>query len=172
MIARTQACHYLPVRGLALLLVTVALAGCGASAPTGAEPIRAEGPTQATVTAECPAALPTGRFASARLVPALRRAVPRLYSNLTNQDGGEAWRGFVLAGTLALGDQYPPGTAPRRLERRLHAVALRLCGHEVADRSWVAFVHLPNASNAAGLQAVYLARTHDGWRAWHARRLG
>lgn len=95
-----------------------------------------------------------------------------MYGDLTNQEGGEAWRGFTVEGTLRLGDRYPLGRAARRLERRLHAVALRLCGQEVAGRSWAVLVHFPNASNAVGLQAVYLARTRDGWRVWHARRLG
>ncbi len=117
----------------------------------------------------CPDARPVGRLLPWGLGRAIRREIPRAYSDFTAM-GDPAWPHYVVVAVARLDRAYPSTTIPRLrlLIARHRAISRRLCGAIVANRSWVVFLYFPSAPAALlGDGIAYFARTPHGWRLWH-----
>ena len=92
---------------------------------------------------------------------------------MTNQEGGDAWRGYTVISEFDLGwPLYAGLTYPQPYRRS----AVRACGSRVADRSWVVIIQFPR-SQAADLStsAAHIVRTPHGltiWRDQHVKHQG
>ncbi|MDQ3856842.1 MAG: hypothetical protein M3327_00085 [Actinomycetota bacterium] len=89
---------------------------------------------------------------------------------MTAQGEPNAWRGHFVIALFSLDTGFPPNPAsfPPRLLNRYRNIAADWCGLAVAERSWVALIHFPNAAAALlGEGVAYLARTPRGWRIWY-----
>ena len=83
---------------------------------------------------------------------------------MTNQQGGGAWRGYVVVSEFNLGwPRYAGLTYPQTYRRS----AVRACGTRVANASWVVIIQFPR-SQAADLStsAAYIVRTVQGLTIW------
>ena len=142
-------------RSSLILLLALALAGVLASAASQAG--------RAAATRHCPT--PAARAVHAgELIPALRKLVPKRYGNMTNQQGGGAWRGYVVVSEFNLGwPRWAGLTYPQTYRRS----AVRACGSRVANASWVVIIQFPR-SQAADLStsAAYIVRTARGLAIW------
>ena len=133
--------------------VACALVACGSEAEPGT-------PVSASQRDErCPVALDPGPRPLAAIMRVLTPEARRFRSP-------ETLRGYRVAAAFPLArDKSAPG-----LRRREYLRAARAgCGEDVARRSWVVVLDEPAAPAAdLGLEALFLVRTAEGWRAWYS----
>ena len=99
----------------------------------------------------------------AALIQTEARAVPVVYSSMTNQAGRGAWRGYEIRGVLSLDAAYPP--TPERA--RLRAVASTRCGSRIAASSWAVLLGFPNAQTIpASASTAFFVHVRGAWRFW------
>lgn len=133
---------------------------------TGAATTRSR--RQLTRQASCPQTIQArgyqGIRATAEIVEAVRRGVPRIFRDFTTQGGGPGWHHYQVEGLFSLnGGYYPEPLGIRRYRR----IAIKRCGRTVAFDSWVAFLQFPTAPMASVSSAyMFVARTRRGWVAW------
>lgn len=102
------------------------------------------------------------------LADALRRSIPHVFGDMTNQQGGGAWKGYFVGSMFSLA----PGALeamrhPPAYWGRAHHFAERRCSNQIADRSWAADVSFPNAGSARyGEFVLFAARAHGRWRVY------
>ena len=122
----------------------------------------------------CPTAQNPGRFPARKVAEAIRRELPRAFRDMNAQGQPNAWRDYFVIALFSLDPAFPPNPVsfPPRLLDRYRSVAADRCGRTVAERSWVALIHFPNAAGALlGEGVAYLVRTPRRWRIWY-RALG
>jgi hypothetical protein len=116
----------------------------------------------------CPATVQAtgyqGIGATAQIVAAVRRGVPRIFRDFTTQGGGPGWHHYQVEGLFSLNGGYhpePPGIL------RYRKIATQRCGRAVASNSWVVFLQFPAAPMASVDSGyMFVAKTRDGWVAW------
>jgi len=118
--------------------------------------------------ASCPATIQSAGYegigATAKIVEAVRRGVPRIFRNFTTQGGGPGWHHYQVIGLYSLNRGYYPEPAGIGRYRR---AAMHRCGRTVALDSWVTFLQFPEAPMASVSSAyMFVGRTRQGWVAW------
>ncbi len=116
----------------------------------------------------CPATIQAGGYegirATAQIVAAVRRGVPRIFRDFTTQGGGPGWHHYQVEGLFSLNRGYLP--EPRGIGR-YRGDAIHRCGKAVASNSWVVFLQFPEAPMASvGSAHMLVAKTRHGWVAW------
>jgi hypothetical protein len=116
----------------------------------------------------CPKTVQTAGYegirATAEIVAAVRRGVPRIFRDFTTQGGGPGWHHYQVEGLFSLNGGYNP--EPRGI-RGHRQIAIHRCGRAVAFDSWVVFLQFPAAPVASVSSAyMFVARTRRGWVAW------
>jgi hypothetical protein len=146
----------------AVLVAVLALCAVAGGAAT-ASPNR-----QLTPQASCPTTVQAAGYqgitATAQIVAAIRRGVPRIFHDFTTQGGGPGWHHYQVAGLFSLNGGYRP--EPSAI-RRYRKIATHRCGRAVTSSSWVVFLQFPAAPMAsADTGYMFVAKTRDGWVAW------
>lgn len=106
----------------------------------------------------CPDPVPSSREAGLNQVTkGTRQEVPRVYTSFDPSD-------YTMDGVLG-------GGFGRFLQRfrfaDIRKRAVKACGEEVADQSWIVFLSFPHAPAASiGFSVGHLAKTSEGWRLW------
>jgi hypothetical protein len=91
------------------------------------------------------------------------RVVPGVYSSMTNQAGGGAWRGYRVREVISLAAGYPASGDRNRLFR----VAAARCGVRTATAAWVVLLSFPNAQTIpSSTSSAYFVQTRRLWRFW------
>lgn len=142
------------VPGLAALLVFLFVGGGAASTREARQ-----GCPSNTYLTRTPVGLPT----------ALRSSIPRLFGDMTNQQGRGAWKGYYISAMFSLNRAvaFIPAPRPPAFFNRARYFARRKCGSRVARRSWAALVLFPNAGSARyGDFVIYAAKAGGRWHAW------
>lgn len=97
------------------------------------------------------------------LLEVVSRVVPRIYSSMTNQAGGGAWRPYRVREVISLAAGYPASGDRNRLFR----VATARCGMRTAAAAWVVLLSFPNAQTIpASTSSAYFVQTRGRWRFW------
>jgi len=134
----------------ALVVSLVAAAWAAAGASAGRLPFT------------CPRdALFAANASPAVVARAALRLVPSAYASLNSQ-GSRAWPHAEVAGAVAMAKRLYAPQPP------LRALALRLCGTNVADASWVIFLRFPECQMPCSEDTAIAARTTHGWVIWYS----
>jgi len=84
-------------------------------------------------------------------------------SDMTNQSGRGAWRGYRILKVFSLGldTRRDPAYAP------LRKPAVKRCGSHAADATWVVLLQFPNAQTIPDSESTaYFVHLRSGWRFW------
>jgi hypothetical protein len=97
------------------------------------------------------------------LITAVRRAVPLVYSGMTNQSGRGAWRGYRILRLVSLGPDAPHNATYTRLRK----AAVSRCGRSAADATWSVSLQFPLAQTIPDSKSTaYFVHGKGGWRFW------
>jgi hypothetical protein len=108
------------------------------------------------------------RTAVEDVVAQVHRAVPRVYGAMTNQRGGNAWRGYLIEEMVSLAPTFPVWPEVRRLR----GAATRRCGQRAADAAWAVRLAFPRAQTIPASKSVaYFVHERKGWRFWFRKDL-
>lgn len=114
----------------------------------------------------CPTALEAGPRAPEEIIRAIRRDVPRTFDF-----GPNGPRKLTPENTLVRAVGSLVGY--RRSSRYYSDLAERLCGTEVALRSWLVVLYFPTSQSAARAEVFeFYAKTRSGWKVWYADTAG